>query len=293
MTTKNHFKFYITLLLGLSSLNLQAQETGTVDTLQQEQNNQKIDTLEFEISGSKVVIYTNKNKKQGEEGKIKKTRKANAIWKGFFIGVNGYIDNQNNLNPQDPYEFMELNVARSRTYQLNIIEKKLNLYNQNFHLITGLGLHWNYYRFEKDITLVNADKYGHLNPTTPIIGITDSSRSYQRSQFSTRSIAVPLLLNFCANPSQKKSKQFSFAFGVVGNLRYSVKSKTVYNDGFFRSSQVFRSNLGVAPLSLDATVRMRIGNFNLMGNYGLTGLFLKDKGPVLTPFSLGIALVNF
>jgi hypothetical protein len=291
MTTKNHFKFYITLMLGVCSFNMQAQETVLTDTVRQEQNEPKIDTLEFEISGSKVVIYT--NKKQDKNSVTKKTRKANTIWNGFYIGVNAYVDNQNNLNPQDPYEFMELNVARSRTYQLNIIEKKLNLYNQNFHLITGLGLHWNYYRFEKDITLVNADKYGHLNPTTPIIGITDSSRSYQRSQFSTRSIAVPLLLNFCANPSQKKSKQFSFAFGVVGNLRYSVKSKSVYNDGFFRSSQVFRSNLGVAPLSLDATVRMRIGSFSLMGNYGLTGLFLKDKGPALTPFSIGIALVNF
>jgi hypothetical protein len=46
-------------------------------------------------------------------------------------------------------------------------------------------------------------------------------------------------------------------------------------------------------LGVDATVKLRMGRFNLYAEYGLHSLFFKNRGPEVNRFSIGLALLSF
>ena len=108
-----------------------------------------------------------------------------------------------------------------------------------------------------------------------------------------------------------------FAAGVVAGWRISSHTKVYYNE----ANKVFNlrdtetgnllptsmqspgnSNRNISknydsfhmrPFKLDAGIRMGWGIVNLYANYSLTSLFIKDRGPELYPFSVGIALSSW
>ncbi len=109
-----------------------------------------------------------------------------------------------------------------------------------------------------------------------------------------------------------------FAAGVVVGWRVRTHTKIYYNDAntTFNLRDPETGNLlpislqspansnrnivkdydsfHMRPFKLDAGIRAGWGGIvNLYANYSLTSLFIKDKGPELYPFSVGIALTSW
>jgi hypothetical protein len=295
----------MTLLAGIwifsfAGLKAQTQESDSVMIIDTS-NNQKVDTVEINIGKSKiikVIIIKNEPKKDSASvetkiGKEGNEFKSDRVWAGVHLGINGFMGPRQNIIPDAPYDFMELNMPKSIGVQLNLWEERINLISNRVNLITGLGLEWNNYRFAQNVSLARAENYPDVNTQTPVFGYHDSSRNYIKSKLATSSLNVPLLLNVCSKKTSADDKQFNLSVGVIGSLRYNHRTKAVFKDGQSRTKEVDKSDFGINPFALQGTVRMKYGWFNLFANYSLTPLFLESKGPELYPFSVGLALVSF
>lgn len=290
-------------IFSFAGLKAQTQETDSVVISSDTSVVNKKDTVEINIGRSKIIVIKKEGKEESVdiETKIGKEKKIESdnVWAGVHLGINGYMGPRQNMIPDAPYDFMELNMPRSIGVQFNIWEERINLISNRVNLITGIGLEWNNYRFAQNIKLVSADNFnypdGVINPppTTPIFGYHDSSRNYLKSKLALSSLNVPLLLNICSKKTSADDKQFNLSVGVIGSLRYNHRTKNVFKEKNFRSREVDKSNLGINPFALQGTIRLRYDKFSLFANYSLTPLFFENKGPELYPFSIGMALVSF
>ena len=287
-------------IFSFAGLKAQTQESDSVmiaDTLSINKN----DTVEINIGKNKFIyikIIKDEQKKdssvvESQNNKKENELKSDKVWRGVHLGVNGFLGNRQNMIPDAPYDFMELNIPKSIGVQLNLWEERINLISNRFNLITGVGFEWNNYRFAQNVSLARAENYPDVNTQTPVFGYHDSSRSYIKSKLATSSLSVPILLNICSNKTNADKKQFNLSVGVIGSLRYNHRTKAVFKERQYRTKEVDKSNFGINPFALQGTVRMKYGWFNLFANYSLTPLFLESKGPELYPFSVGMALVSF
>lgn len=282
------------LILFISSIHTNAQQ-DTVNIKQEK------DTLEVYFPGGEIIIIQNKDSSKNASPEItisipsnKRHKDTNAaIWNGLYWGFTGFMNNNLGFIPNAPYDFIALDLIQSRQIQLNLFEEKIPLYKHKVNLVTGIGLRWNRYRFTNNMIYANANRYPQLPGSTPYIGVIDSSGTLLKSSLNTRSLTVPLLLNYCFNPRERVSKQANLSIGLIGSATYRAFSKTVYSGNPFRKSEKIRDDFGIIPLGLDATVKLRVGKFNLYAEYNLHSLFFKDRGPDIRRFSVGLALLSF
>ena len=85
-------------------------------------------------------------------------------WSGFSMGLSNFVDKDFSLSRDVTEEYMDLNTGKSWNMNINFAQYSLNLINNKFGLVTGLGLEWNYYRFDNDNSIQE-------NPTTGEITI--------------------------------------------------------------------------------------------------------------------------
>ena len=240
------------------------------------------DTPKIRIGDNEINI--------GEQGNItfdRKTKKPHfdGHWSGFDIGVNGYLNSNNKTSTPEGYEFMDLNYPKSINVQINFFEQNFNLIQNHFGLITGLGLEYNNYRFDKDVILdADAETFTGLY-------LTDTDRDYTKSKLVVNYLNIPLLLEYQTNARSNK-RSFHITAGVVGGLRIGSHSKNVYEDGG-KHKDKNRDDFNLNPFKVSAMARIGWGKINLYGSYSLIEMFETDKGPELYPFSIGISLVNF
>lgn len=219
------------------------------------------------------------------------TKKSNASdltrrhWQGLWMGFAGYTNPQMAFNMNSPYNYMELDYGRSYSFQWNIGQKNLNLYKKYIQLSTGIGLHFNNYKFENN-TRLNADSsftWGTIDST--------GYYSYTKNRFKQSYAVVPLLLNFNTSKSLKRNAHLSV--GVVGKYLLNSKTKQVltrFSDEYtFKRKDSYNLN----PFQVDAYASVGYRNFTVYAQYALTEMFKAKKGPELYPFSVGIRLVSF
>jgi hypothetical protein len=263
------------------------------DTL--EKKERSYDTLEI---GPVTVTLPKEDTIKGRIWKVeidKNKQMKRSLWSGFYWGYNGYASATGGLQLSGDYDFMNMNHARSWSISLNFFEIQNAIKGNKWKLITGLGYEQNNYYFREEVILRNATRY---NPTveypTPIIGVSDSDTRLKRSKWYTRSLTLPLLINYCPNPTINKKDQLHMSLGLIGSMRYSVKSKGVYEGNVFNRTVVrFSEDFGVYPFGLFGTLRLHVGNFGLFANYPLNALFQQGRGPEVYPFSIGLKVFPF
>ncbi|MCF8334934.1 MAG: DUF2807 domain-containing protein [Bacteroidales bacterium] len=235
------------------------------------------DTTVIRMGRSKISIDDKGNINIGKEDK-KQT--FNGHWSGFYLGINGYMTNDDNLTPPDNYDELDLTYEKSIDVQLNIFEQNFNLVREKLGLVTGLGLHWNNYRFDNDVKLDgNADTLAFEEP--------DADKNYEKSKLVATYLTVPLFLEYQTN-DDNDADSFHISAGAVGGLRIGAHSKNIVNGNKSKQRQDFH----LSPFRADAAVRIGWGKINLYGSYGLVTLFKNDKGPELYPFSVGIQVLG-
>lgn len=210
-----------------------------------------------------------------------KKPKFDGHWAGFELGVNGFLNKDMAIDYPAGYSFMDLNYAKSIAVNINFFEQNINLIGQKLGLVTGMGISWNNYRFDKNVVLTHEGEFDGFNDLDP-------TRNYEKSKLVVSYLRVPLMLEYQTN-GKMKANSFHVSGGVVGAVRIGSHSKIIYNGNKSKD----RSDFYINPFKVDAIAKIGWGIINLYGTYSLTEMFRQNKGPVAYPFEIGITLASF
>lgn len=239
------------------------------------------DDVEITLGNSKLII----NDDDEVEFIKKKKHKFNGHWGGFEMGINGFLNNDHNMDLPLEYDFLDLRMEKSIQVALNLYEQNFNLVNNHLGLVTGLGIEYNNYRFDDDVIL--DPKAANIAGAKNI----DADKNYTKSKLVVNWLNVPLLLEYQTN-RYSKSNSFHITTGIIGGVRIGSHSKNVVENGG-KEKPKKRDDFHLSPFKADATVRIGWGVINLYANYSLTEMFRTNRGPVLHPFAVGITLVGW
>lgn len=209
-------------------------------------------------------------------------------WAGFEMGVNGFTDEDYSTYPNEMNDFMELDQAKSLAVNLNFLQYDISLQKERntIGLVTGLGLEWNNYRFDRNISL-SSDGSGLIQPVE-----LNSDWNVKKSKLTSLYLTVPLLMEFQI-PVKYNTRRVHMSAGLVGGLRLGSHTKIKYRTNGNTHKDKDHDDFNLRTLRYAAQVRMGYRSLNFFATYGLTDLFEKNDGPVLNPFTVGITLVSF
>ena len=243
------------------------------------------DTTKIKWGKKKYMIIDEEDDDDDDEthsrNNIPKKRDNNfKYWQGVDIGVNGFLNHQAGLNPPSGGEFLELNYAKSIQFGLGVLQKNFHIIGNYVNIYTGLGVNFNHYALEKNVTLVSNTPY--------LIATTDTAISYEKNKLNVTYLKLPLMLEI--NTSRNSNHNFHIAVG--GELHYRIFSvaKQAYelNDKHVKIKR--RDEFHLEPFIYNAVARIGYNNVSIYATYGFTRLFKKDQAPQVYPFSAGITL---
>ncbi len=268
------------------------------DTMRVKMGNKRIVVIEKEVSGGKdnrkIIIdedvtergnsklfnrdFNDELENDDEEDDADEL----ASWAGFGIGLNGFMNSNDQFASEADAPFLVLDYAKSLNFQFNVWEKRFPIYKEYVGVTTGLGFQWNRYGLEKNVdVMANADSIYALNNTT-----VNYSKNVLRSTY----VQIPLLLEF--NSNKDESKNWHLSLGVVGGVRIASSWKTKWEvDGKPLKART-KDDFNFNSLSANAYAQIGYGNVGMFVQYGLTNVFRADKGPELSPVSGGL-IFNF
>ncbi len=204
-------------------------------------------------------------------------------WAGFEFGINNYVNNNFSMNLSDKNSFMELNTSKSWNINLNIIEYEFPLIKENFGIGSGLGFEFNDYRFDN---LQPIKKEGDQI-------VTDTSYknfNVDKAKLTTTYITLPILFEYQSDAGEDDNKFFVTA-GIIGGIKIGSHTKVVYNnDKGNKKKDKERGDFYLSPLRYGYSLKMGYGFLKVFANYYQTGLFQKDKGPEIHPFTVGFTI---
>jgi len=211
-------------------------------------------------------------------------------WSGFEMGINAFANSDYSIyeGKVEPAtnDFMDLNLVKSIAVNLNFLQYDIGLQKTktNIGIVTGMGLEWNNYRFDQDITLQEIDGIIYPDPINP-------DWSVKKSKLTSLYLTVPLLMEF--QIPVKNDHKIHMAAGFVGGLRLGTHTKIKYKRKGNSHKDKDRDDYNLRAFRYSAQVRLGYRAINLFATYGMTDLFRKNKGPELTPYTIGLTLVRF
>ncbi len=263
-------------------INIEADESAEILSI-------VIDTSLYVIGDNEIYVVDDPDTEDGNPIDkniiIKKKNKFNGHWGGLEIGLNLFTDNNYQYNIPAQYNYLEQKIGKSTTFNINLLEKNINLIKNKFGLLTGIGFQFQNYRFDDNVVLTgdSAMLYGYHN--------TDPTIQFVKSKLVVSYLTVPLIFEFQTN-KKRKSNSFHVGAGAIFGLRIGSHSKNVvYDDG--KQKYKDKDDFHTSPFKYELTFRMGWSKFNLFANYSMTSLFSSGKGPELYPFTVGIALLSW
>lgn len=279
------------------------------DTVNVNIGNLKIQVLDGD---STVVVVGSRKLVVDEDGNVNLSRvkkhKFNGHWAGVDLGINGLLTTDFNMGYPTEVAFLDQKTEKSIAVNINFYEQNIPLNKSGtLGLVSGLGLTWNNYRFSGDVML--------RNENNNVMGYYIEGVNVRKSKLVNTWLTLPLYLELQTRSTKTKEKAH-IAAGVVAGWRFSSHTKIYFNDAnkaynliepftgsvvesgrtpsnsrrnIIKDFNSFQQN----PFKLDASVRAGWGIVNLYANYSLTQLFIKDRGPELYPFAIGITLSSW
>ncbi len=209
--------------------------------------------------------------------------KFSGHWAGIDLGFNAFLNaDYSNYDSK----FMKNNVFRSNSLYINLIQQSIGLQrNRNtIGMVTGLGVHFQSYRLDKNTT-IERQSNGIIVPKT--LYFDDN----QRSKLSLVYITAPILAEFQI-PINNYENRLYFSGGIFMGYRVSSHTKIIYRN-LKKEKLKTPDPFSIHDFKCSLMVRSGYRWINLFATYDLTNFFIKDLGPKLTPFSFGITLLRF
>lgn len=262
-----------------------------------QRNGEMMDTLDFTSKGqSKEDIKVKDIDKEIAKGNVQVivdsiTKKVtyrlikyrfNGHWSGFEFGMNTFLDYNGKMQLPDDAKLFSLNTGKSWAFHWNFLQINAGIFRNKVGLVTGLGINFNNYNFEKQVKINSRDSsFSYLT--------LDNVNSYKKNKLFISYLTMPLILEFQLHKKARPAKTtFFLSAGVIGSVKIASRQKQIYAD-----NQVYidKNDFNLNPLNLDATARIGNNSFTLFANYGITTLFEKNKGPQLYPLTVGLGFV--
>lgn len=213
------------------------------------------------------------------------------FWKDKFSGHWAGIDFGFNmlLNPDySAYEkeFMKNDIARSNSIHLNLIQQSIGLQRNrnNFGLVTGLGIQFQYFKLN-DSTTIERSENEVIMPKPFYIS------ENQKSRLFLFSVTLPVLAEVQIPINNYKNRLY-FSSGMYMSYRIASYTKIKYR---VEQKQKLKTidNFSLQNFKYGVMFRSGYRWINFYAMYELTPFFKEDKGPDLTPFTVGVTLIRF
>jgi hypothetical protein len=240
------------------------------------------DTTEYNFKHKKVIVIKDKAKKKRS---IERNSSNFEHWTGFSAAVNGYLSPQGSIGLPARQSFAELNYPRSFNLQFNIMEHGFKLARNYVRLVIGFGIDYHQYSFANKTRLDPDTNYtwGYIDST--------QNYTYRKNRLRATYLQVPLLLEF--NTSNRPSKTFHIAFGVVGQYLVGSRTKLLLEQDRNEIVLTRKDSYNLNPFMAKAHVNFGYRGWTIFAEYSLTPLFQADKGPELKPFAVGLRVIPF
>jgi len=238
------------------------------------------DTTKLELGKSQIWFIGTKDKDSTKS----KTNKSKPIWAGLELGVNSYLGSDASFDLKPGLDNWDLNLAKSISVGLNILQKDIQLGKSNVWLMTGLGITWNNYRFDKNVVLRNGS-YIYADKDT------SSNVRHLKSKLVTSYLTAPIMLQVFTSKDQKKA--FHISAGAMLGLRLGSHTKNKVEIDGDVSKIKDHDDFNLSPFRYGFRVAVGYGKFNVFADYYASTMFRENKGPVLYPVNAGITLIGF
>ena len=228
-------------------------------------------------------------KVEKDKDRPKWSGRFNPHWAGLEVGVNVMTNADYSVynGEYDEFgDFMDLNVGKSLTWNLNIMEFAFKNERKTFGVVTGLGFSFTDYVFNDQITV---QKAGSPPIMVPVMLPNDNDgRGIKKSKLHVNYITAPLMLEV-KTPLRMGSSRLYLAGGVIGSLYLGSHTKYKYYKGDKEKS---KSGFNINQWKYELTGRIGFGDFCVFANYSMTSLFKNGRGPEVYPLMIGISFPN-
>lgn len=240
------------------------------------------DTTIISLGNKELIIAENNgNTRVRFRNRYRRRNKFKGHWTGFELGINAFTNENYSMYAGD--NFMDLDLNKSIAVNLNFLQYNINLdRSQNrFGIVTGMGLSWYNFRFDRNISI-------RENENTSILEPYDLPKEWdvKKSKLTMSFLTVPVLLEYQFPLDRHR---LFISAGVIGGLKLGSHTKIKYKNGGTHKKKR-HDDFNLRPYKLDASVKLGFRGIHLWGTYGLYDLFEKNKGPELTPYALGLSI---
>jgi hypothetical protein len=242
------------------------------------------DSTHIRVGNREISIVENNNKADIHIGRVtdhgRHREKFRGHWTGFEWGMNNFLDDDFTLSREDEADFMDLNTSRSWAINLNFAQYSLGFGTSYFGAVTGLGLEFNNYFFDNNNTIAEIEDQ--------VVPVPLDGENLAKSKLTTTFLRIPLLLEG-QFPRTSRGKRVFISAGLVSGIKLGSHTKVVFDDNGKDKSKD-KDDFNINPFRYGLTARMGYGCFALYSDYYFTPMFIREKGPELHPFNVGLSL---
>lgn len=207
-------------------------------------------------------------------------KKVKTQWLGLDFGLNNYISSTGFKFGKDA-DGLDLVPGTSYHTNLHIIRQGVNLIKHSLYFVYGLNYEFNNYTLKNDITwLQETDKFSY--------GMKDSI-NFSKNKIATQYMNIPVLLHFETNP-RKPHKSVGIGIGGYAGVFVKAYNKQTSERG---TTNRYFDDYNLNKWQYGTCAEVGVGKVRFFGSYALSGLFEKDKGPLLRPLTVGLVLNGF
>lgn len=265
--------FIIYLFLTNNELNAQMNQF----------RKEKNDTTVFLWGGLKILVLNNPGYKSTFDlsNPVRKNSSPH-FYTGIDIGLNGFLNNQGNVNLSGEMANLNLNYSRSWHININLMENFISIVKKRVGLVTGFGIGFNGYQFSSsNVTITNNKNAAHIGFDTSL------TKDFTKNKLRISSLEVPLLIGITSKQKISKYK-LRVSAGIIGAWNFSIRYKLKYKEGSIKNELIVKDDFRINPFKVKLTIRTTYMGLKLYANYSLTPLIRRNQGPEIYPFEAGI-----
>ena len=187
------------------------------------------------------------------------------------LGVSQYASKPFSVSINDSISYMDLNHG----FQLGLCVDAVGLPIVSRYLGVGVGIgaKCDFYTFStKNLTLNKGENC--------LIHYADTTKPYNKSKLTNTYLTVPVVI-------EAHLKGLTLMTGVEGNLLVWSNTKMKTSSGEKERSH---SNLHQNIFSYNLLAKVEIDCIGVYARANMSPLFIKDKGPEIYPYSVGVSL---
>jgi hypothetical protein len=285
---------YLSAFLVYSQTDSTKNSVVKKDTTRIDLGDKELQITDGPSKDEKDIKLRNKHHQDDESDNDgdKKTWKSGGFkghWAGLELGLNNYLNKDYAMSLSTEDEFMSLNTSRSIDVNVNFVQHSFGIIGNCVGMVTGMGFEFYNYFFEHNNSVYTDDNGIIRNKDYSLLV---PPLNLDKTKLTITYLTVPLLLEFQFPGNLKNSNRLRISVGVIGGLKLGSHTKVVYRVNGDKKKDKDHGDFNINAFRYGFTARVGYKNLNLFTDFYPVSLFEKDKGPILYPFSVGVAFVG-